>query len=964
MSTYTERVPRWSLRTAATIVAVSQFLAPLGAIAQVPSASSVIQSSASASYVDYDGETRTATSNVVQTTVQQVGAFTISAGGTKSAASGAPVALMHTITNAGNGTDTFTIEVQDQQLSGNQFASIDVFADADANGLADNNTSLLSGGAVTNAALGASNSITIAAGERYTYVVVYTLPTTAGANWTNTASVKVTPGNASLGYSPADRTEVDTIHRTDASAFSAALTHSAPLVAAVGGGAWGATPNSGEAGVGTVYTFTYTNNGSSTGQIYLRDALPVGLDYVPGSAVWSSNPGVALAENGAFGGSSPTSLIAYRVTGQVVEALIKDVPAGHSGTLSFRVQVNAAAPIGALTSQAKFSLESCVAADLTAASDGTGCGTAGTNDISATFTVLPRRGLQFGPVLDSTAGTAVAADTVTQTGVVAGGSVRFTIPVSNTGTAPDTYKLSLDKASMTFPVGTLFTWFNADGFTPLQNTVGGSDVDTGAVPAGTTVNVVLQATVPASTPVASNANLTVKALANSFVDAARLDAVNLTVTNVIAGLVDLTSSAAGSASDIGPGAVLNAVSQSLSVSAGSAGYNSSEALNTAAGSAAYDLYVNNHDSINLVFSLDSSLTTTFPGNLPAGWTVKYHLFNTNVATTVAGAAVSTVAVPAGGQTRVLAVVTPLSTSSDVSALDVYFRARSTTASSLGSIINDHVRTQITVTAPATRGFILSPAGSQRQIAPASVVDFPHTLLNNGSQSCGAVGGLTVTTSMQPVASGADDWQVVLYQDNGSTPGQIDSSDTLLTSGTLSALPAGTAVPLIVRVYSPGSSVVGGASVNVTLTITDQDTAPNCGVQSLTNVVSVNVGQLEVSKVQLHDASCNTATEPTEASMLSAAPGQCIVYRSTVRNNGTAPVTNVSLNDVVPHYTTYATGNQPTTQCEAAGLQTTGGAALVPTLTTTARTLSCGSAANVLIPGGTITLRYRVTVNTH
>lgn len=775
------------------------------------------------------------------------------------------------------------------------------------------------------------------------------------------------------GYTPSQLPVTDTINRATQAAFSASLTHSAPLVA--GPSAWGAAPSSGPQSTATVYTFTYTNNGAAAGQIYLRDVLPAGMTYQPNTAVWSSNPGVALLEAGAFGGSSPTDEIAYKVSGQTIEALIKNVAAGESGTLSFKAIVTAGAPVGPLTSLGLFSSESCVAANLTVAANGTGCGPAGTTNTTATFTVLANRGVQLGPVLDTVPGTpAGVADAVTVTNVTAGGAVNFVIPVKNTGNASDTFKMAVDTTGMTFPSGTQFTWFAIDGVTPLQNSVGGIEVDTGPVAAGATVNVILRASLPAAATVANNANLTVKAVARSFNDATKLDAVSLAVTNVVAGLVEVTSTLAGTSADIGPGALLNTVSQSLFVTAGGAGQTSSTALNAAAGTAVYDLYVKNNDSALLTFSLESSLTTSFPGNPPSGWTIRYYLFNTNVATSLAGTAVSQVPVAAGAQAHVLAVVTPLASSSDVAALDLYFRARSTAAASGGAIVNDSVRTQISVTAPGTKGFILSPAGGSRQTAASSVADFAHTLLNNGTQTCGVgVGGLKLTAVISPAQTGADPWKVVLYQDNGSVSGQIDSGDTLLPTDALGnvilplpSLAAGASYPLIARVYSPSSGASGGTGISVVLTVADQDAAPNCGSQSITNTVSVTVGQLVVNKWQRYESSvanvCATvSTDPSSTAVIDAKPGDCIVYRAEVKNNGIAPVKNVSLHDVVPPFTKYHAVQAPMVQCVASGL--TGAAATLtapPSGTTGA--LSCGSSTNELSPGGTITLRFRVQIN--
>lgn len=975
MNSNTNRRGRWAWRALAALVAAGQLVAPPGAVAETASASTVIQSRASATYTDARGAPQETWSNMVQTTVQQVGAFTVSAGTSKSAGPGASVAVMHTITNTGNGSDTFTIEAQDTPATPNQFTSIDVFADLNADGLADNSTSLIGGAALAGAAR-TSQPITIVEKQSYSYVVVYSVPPSAVMPWSNEGSVKVTAGNSTIGYTLQSQSVVDTINLATAAAFSAQLSHSAPSVVAVGGGSWGATPSSGERGTFTTYTFTYANNGAAAGDIYLSDTLPTGITYLADTAVWSGGPGVPLPNTGSFG-ASPLDKIAFQVTGQKVEALIKGVGVGVSGTLSFKVLVSSTASFGPLISQALHSSETCGAATLAAAATTPGCGAApGATNLTASFTVLPTRGVTFGPEVDAIPGTATPDDTVTVANGVPGDTVSFVIRVVNTGNAPESFKLTLDSTG-TFPAGTQFTWFRAGGVIPLQS-AGGADVETDLVPSDNgTADVVLKAKLPGNATLGT-VNWTAKATARSSNNAAKFDAVNVALTNVVVGLVDVTSTPTGVANvDLGPGVGLNAVSQTLSVTAGAAGQTSSEAANPLAGSAVYDLYIHNYHVSPLTFSLDSSLTAGFLNNtLPTGWTISFHPVKTTVAAALAAAPENSVDVPIGGQVRVLAVVTPLSTSSDVSALDIYFRASSTTAVSGGAIVSDQIRTQISVISPSTRGFVFSPTAGSRQVAPSSVADFVHTLLNNGTQSCGAAGGMKLTATISPTQTGSDPWTVVLYRDNGSIPGQYDNGDTLLQldatdsvvlpmSPSLSpALASGVSYSLIARVYSPHSGAAGGSGVSVVLTVADQDAAPNCGSQTITNTVSVTVGQLLVNKWQRQEVStagtCATADiEPTSVALIDAKPGDCIVYRATVTNNGAAPVKNVSLHDTVPRYTSYHS-TQPsgaTVQCESTGL--------TPSATLTGPSggaLSCGGAANELNPGGTITLRFRVQLN--
>src|SRR5476651_1963682 len=77
--------------------------------AQSTPAGTPIGNQASATYTDGSAIVRTATSNVVITNVQQVGGVTLTAPSAKTASPGAQVVYSHTITNTGNGTDSFTL---------------------------------------------------------------------------------------------------------------------------------------------------------------------------------------------------------------------------------------------------------------------------------------------------------------------------------------------------------------------------------------------------------------------------------------------------------------------------------------------------------------------------------------------------------------------------------------------------------------------------------------------------------------------------------------------------------------------------------------------------------------------------------------------------------------------------------------------------------------------------------------
>src|SRR5947207_10038955 len=74
-----------------------------------------IGNQASATYTDSSSTSRTATSNVVTTIVQQVASLTLTANGSKTASPGSPVFYPHTLTNTGNGSDSFTLTLAPAQ---------------------------------------------------------------------------------------------------------------------------------------------------------------------------------------------------------------------------------------------------------------------------------------------------------------------------------------------------------------------------------------------------------------------------------------------------------------------------------------------------------------------------------------------------------------------------------------------------------------------------------------------------------------------------------------------------------------------------------------------------------------------------------------------------------------------------------------------------------------------------------
>ena len=142
----TSKIWRFNSVAAAVAVALGGLAAVPGqAFAAAPAANSTIGNTASATYTDASAVNRTATSNTVNTIVQQVSGFTLVADRTAVVAPGGQVVYSHTLTNTGNGSEDFILTSgQTTNGAGDQIdlTGFKIYADADGNGVADNATYL------------------------------------------------------------------------------------------------------------------------------------------------------------------------------------------------------------------------------------------------------------------------------------------------------------------------------------------------------------------------------------------------------------------------------------------------------------------------------------------------------------------------------------------------------------------------------------------------------------------------------------------------------------------------------------------------------------------------------------------------------------------------------------------------------------------------------------------------------
>jgi len=177
------------MKTRLTLVAAATLLAAANANAAGPTAAgTLITNQASATYNDSTG-TKTVQSNIVTTTVQQVASLTINNGSAKSGAVGTKVVFAHSVTNTGNGPDTFALS--QTNTGAMTLSGIEFFLDENGDGAADNATPI-------------TVTPQLAAGATYRFVAVATVAAGATGS-TNTLTVKATSGfNGSVNATSTD----------------------------------------------------------------------------------------------------------------------------------------------------------------------------------------------------------------------------------------------------------------------------------------------------------------------------------------------------------------------------------------------------------------------------------------------------------------------------------------------------------------------------------------------------------------------------------------------------------------------------------------------------------------------------------------------------------------------------------------------------------------------------------------
>lgn len=890
-------VTKWRFAPLLGTAAAALGLVTLGgaAYAAPPPAGTIIGNQAIATFND-GTTTRSVSSNLVQTEINQIYGVDIEADQTKDVSLGGLVVFPHTVTNTGNGTDVFNLTPLAAAVG--DFDTISVYADANCDGVADSATLI-------------SETPALGPDEKFCVVVEADVSTTPAAG----SATSFTLTAQSQGSSGTTDVNTDTLTVTTGPVLD--VTKSVMFAPATGD-----TDSSGTFTPGDILTvrLTYSNSQADTNATaFIEDDLAMTLaspagavpDFtvVPGSFVWSDGFALDEATDGFDEATNaPDSYVAADITtpdatnasGESIDVYLNnsvveigvDINSGaqtREGYVEFQIEIGTTAagtPVNVATINAVPSNEVPIpiaSQDVIAVVlNDVNSGSAAYVDRSTSD--LPDAGGSWtaGSTTSSTDDDAtVGNDIITEVGPVAEGAVvPFEVILTNHSNTEQRFNLSastvnptLTVGAVSFPPETTFSFYTAGG-SPLL------DVDADGVPdilvgANTAVAVQVRADLPLGYTSTAPTSGTVRATASA--DPTVFNRTAITINEVAAARVDLEN--AGNLADevIGdPSADLDdggAPWTELTVNPGE--------------TAAFPLVVENESLAADSFNLSFSDTDFSAGTLPAGWTV---VFRDSGGSLV----VNTGVIAAGSFENFTAEVTPPAGETP-GPTDIYFRATSAT----NGTVSDTKLDRVIVAAVAD--LALSP-DREGQVAPGGALVLSHTLENLGNTTV-TEGEISFTDSFGAPLAGT------LYLDDGDGVFELNGEDIVIDNidDIGGGIASGDAVTIFNRVQA-SAAAVAGQSDSATITVSG---SLNGGLLSdaeldnnaVTDLVTIVSGDLDVVKTQALDTGCDGADTVFGTAQISADPGDCIVYQVTATNTGTVNATSVQIIDTTPAFTT-------------------------------------------------------------
>lgn len=813
----------------------------------LPLAGTIISNMAVGEYIE-EGTTvvQTSRSNLVETTIVPVYAFRLEADRSIEAVRGAIVYFSHELRNTGNIADSYTLSLIDP-AGGLEFADEAIYFDRNRDGLPD-------GEALTPAQLAA---LPLQAGESIGLVIAATVPVAGvvGTNYPNSLSISAESNSDS---SLQTLTNQDSITVTDdgvvavRKSFSVTQTTSGNIV--------------------TVH-LDYENAGNNTvGTLVLTDILDdTRLVYQPNSAVLTAG-GSTIALTDAAGGDGIFDY-QYDDATRTVTLRSNSLTAGSQRRLSFNVLVSTP-QAGNIPNVATMSYDP----DNNPAT---------LNSVTVpTNTAIVQVPAFYGVEINGIA-TSASADPndnlVIQPTVSQGGVASFNNYVWNTGNITDTYNLTIGNNNL--PVGSVVEFFRADGATPILDSNGDGIPDTGALPVGQSLPIVVKVRFPASYT-GGNGPYNLFPVAQSIASQSINDDVQDRVELVAVQLVDLFNNTPDSG--VGNGVIDNAGAPLKTLSA------------EAGGTVVYPISVTHTGTptqYRLAADADGDFATI---GLPAGVSVVFAETGTNGDCSPTGATTGQTRLLNDGETQALCAIVSVAAGTPAATVDLYFRAFSPTYVSNVAPTNagsDIIKNALTIVNPAEPQLSFTP-DLRGQIAPGGTIVYTHVIVNNGETVIVPRAGAPFEISNDQAG-----FNTTLYLDANDN-GILDVADTIITT-TLADLQPSDRVRIFAKVEANSSVLLGTENLMLIELYGTGDVL----LEQVQDVTTVSDTLIRLTKLQALDTDCDgtpngsytTASLPIQRNYTAgvAGAGQCVLYRVIARNEGAEGINAFNFRDATP-----------------------------------------------------------------
>ena len=798
-----------------------------------------------------------ARSNLVQTTVIPVYNLSLKDNRTEYVRPGQAVYYHHVLTNTGNERDLYNL--LGSQIAGGSFthSNIEIYLDADRNGVADNNTPI--------------SQYSLNAGETVALIIKAIIPSSAAVNSSSQIQLTAT----STQQPSLTQNNIDTSRITDQAVLN--LTKSFDKTTVVNGD------------IATV-RLTYFNNGNNSGVVNISDLLDTTqLTYVTGNENWN---GQAL--NSATGSNDPTGINYYLDTdGKTIRAQITNVPANAQGYIEFRVRVARTAP-GEIPNFANMDYDHdglSTTANLTTQSN------------TAVLNIKPIYGVVINADVNSVSG----ADLLTKSAVSSGGSVSFENYVWNTGTVADRFNLTFNSHNL--PTGSVLEFYRADGVTPLFDSNNDGIVDTGTLDAGAKLPIIVKVTFPADYIDTANTTYNIVPKAQSITDNTKTDTVQdrtSLIQSAASRLVDLINSPETTANGAGNGNVSNGGSPWKTL----AGVNNQTVV--------FPLTVR-HTGQATAYSFSADADNNFATvALPSDVSSVRYFASSTTDCSVLGAEITSTRLLNNGESQLYCAVVEIraDAKSTTQPIPIYFKvASSSLPTSAPNSGYDVIQNAITINSNASQGGVSLEPDLRGQIAPGGSIVYTHTLKPWGTSVLSATDNLSVANDRTGFTT------TLYYDaNNDGQLDASDPIIQNLSIVNASILSSKAQIRIFNKVENTAYNTVGVVNTSVISLKNSAGTILDTATD-ITTITSapVRLSKLQAKDNNCDGVADGAYTSNVlPITRNSDGAGQCVLYQLTVKNLGASAIGRFNFYDYTPEAMVMSKAPSCTT-CEVGSL---------------------------------------------